>query len=242
MESAKGDGVKYEGFVIEMDVDVRDVLGTKGDLARNIKGHQPFPFTHRVYRDDQTVVVAPLLDFDQRNDLDHRVELLKRQDVARTAKAKETDPDAHIEDNRPIYEAFSDSLNKFVDRQVRVGVAGEDAQAWQTAVMHYVLKFPSGVQLDGEKLACNAGKKNLELKALGQMYFAPVDKIPKNVSVRGNDDMEYEVPTTAEVFKGKLIWMVADMNQRNRKLGKTAAEMEAQTDAAAAMLESMGLS
>jgi hypothetical protein len=87
------------------------------------------------------------------------------------------------------------------------------------------------------------GKENLELKAQGQMYFAPVDKVGRKLSVN-QSGMDVEVDTIAEVFKGKLIWiMVADLSQRQRKLSKlSAAEVAAQTDAAAALLESMGLS
>lgn len=243
MASLEDPGYKYEGYIIEMDVDVRDVLGTKGDESKNIAPRPPFPFVHRVYRTDQTLVTAPLLDYGERNDLELRMDMLKRQDQARTVKDRREDVNApDNQDSRPIYEALSDSLNKFVDRHNKFGDAGEDLQAWQSATMHYILKFPAGVQLKGEVLECNKGKKNLELKATGQMYFAPVDKVGRKLTVNPTG-MEMEVDTTAEVFKGKLIWMVADLNQRQRKLTKlSAAEVAAQTDAAAALLESMGLS
>jgi hypothetical protein len=243
MVSAEDENIKYEGFVIEMEVDVRDVIGTKGDEQKNIKAIPPFPFTHRVYRDEETIVTAPLLDFGARNDIEQRIDLLKRQDQARTEQARRRDANAPVnEDNRPIYEALQDGFNKFIDRYKKSGQVGEDSQSWQTATKQYVLKFPSGVHLSGEVLACNEGKKDLELKSQGQMYYATIEKIDQKRTIL-HEGMNYDVTFKAESLKGKLMWMVADLNQRQRKIGKmSSAEMDAQTDAAASMLESMGLS
>lgn len=224
MASADDPNVKYEGFMIEMDVDPRDVLGREG--SEGVKAIPPFNFVHRVYRDEETIVTAPLLTWSERNDIDEQVNNLKKMDARKTLKLKTSDGNApDCEDHKPIYEALNDSVNKYVDRHKKAdGSGGED---WQTAKRHFILKFPAGVRLSGEVLACNKGKKDQELKSLGQMYQVDIKKISNS----------------SKFVVSKLYWMVADLNQRQRKIGKlSAAELADQTDAAAAMMESLGIS
>ena len=132
----------YEGFVIEMDVDLRDVLGTgQTDILPAIA---PFPFSHKIDGHNRSIVVAPMLDYGTRNDNEAR-------------KAK-------LADN-PVINALDNSLKTFVNRH-----GGPKSLEHQTAIKHYELQWPDGVELDGACLLCNKSEEQQELSFMGHTY------------------------------------------------------------------------
>lgn len=207
-----------------MDVDIRDVLGTPED--GDFPAIAPFPFVHKVYRNTQSIVVAPMLPYDVRNDN----KLRKAKLAAKTGKS-----------NQPIIDGLDNSLKDFAERH-----GGRHSFDYQQEQKQYLIHWPDNVHLDGDCLAYNDGEKKMELKLQGHVYTVDIPSLnrgkKKTIQVENDDGMSEEVTVYNFQASAKLIWRVADKNIKNRKLGDLdIKKLDKSTKAAMSMLEDLGI-
>lgn len=222
LTSAKDPNKSFEGFTIEMDVDIRDVLGTPE--TDDFPAVPPFPFSHKVYRTTQSIVVAPMLPYGMRNDNE-----IRKTKLNSAAK----------KDNEPIEFGLDNSFRDFVERH-----GGEAKQDFQFEQKQFIIDWPDTVHLDGECLDTNKDEVNLELKHQGHVYTVEIpeslNKKRKTVTVKNDGGMDVEIDIWKVQVNAKLIWRIADKNTREKKTGKLNFQrQDARTKAAAAMLADM---
>ena len=220
LTSAEDPNKTFEGFTIEMDVDIRDVLGTPE--TDDFPAVPAFPFSHKVYRTTQSIVTVPMLSYGLRNDNE-----IRKQKLA--AKPE----------NQPIADGLDNSLRDFVERH-----GGEESFDYQLEQKQFIVDWPDNVNLDGTCLACNEGEKKLELKLQGHIYTVNVESlnVRRNVVTVKQGGMDVELNVWKTPVEAKLIWCVADKNSRDKKTGRpNFKRADTSTKAAAAMLADMGI-